>query len=610
MDAIAHVLDEIGVPHGHRGDFLKRQLASIAGWAGHVQYQVREAAFEGHRDDSLRDLLAVRLAFDGALASAFGEKVDWGACGQARGTTWFEGSDELDAWQRAYEGAYQRTLLGRLASRPVEEPASGGPRKALQAVFCIDVRSEVLRRHLESLSDAVQTVGFAGFFGVPIEYVPVGEEEGASRCPALIAPPHRVHQAVCGDDREARRLQLAHERHERFSAMRKHGVGAFPLVETLGAFFGLRLVTDALGWTRPHENGALFDPDGGRRLAPDLDLEAAGIPFEAQLDLAEGALRNMGLTRDFAEVVLLCGHGSHTTNNPYASGLDCGACGGHRGDVNARVASALLDSPRIRAGLAERGIHIPEDTRFVAGLHDTTRDTVELLDAEGLEDELRAQVEAWLEAACARTREERAPRLGERPGRGLAGRLRRRAWNWSEVRPEWGLAGNAAFIAAPRARTRGLDLEGRVFLHDYDAAQDEDGSVLELILSAPLVVASWINLQYYASTVDNDTFGSGDKALHNVVGRHGVMLGNRSDLKTGLPWQSVHDGCDVAHEPMRLTAIVEAPHERIARVLGAHGDVRTLVDHGWITLVARDPVTGAFHRWVGGNAPWVEEPVG
>ncbi len=175
----------------------------------------------------------------------------------------------------------------------------------------------------------------------------------------------------------------------------------------------------------------------------------------------------------------------------------------------------------------------------------------------------------------------------------------RRSRDWSEIRPEWGLARNAAFIAAPRARTRGLDLEGRTFLHDYDYTRDQDGSVLELILSAPMVVASWINLQYYASSVAPEVFGSGDKMLHNVVGRHGVMVGNRSDLKSGLPWQSVHDGSDYVHEPLRLLAIVEAPLPKIDEVLEAHPEVRELAENNWIQLVAINPDDGRFHRFEG-----------
>lgn len=85
----------------------------------------------------------------------------------------------------------------------------------------------------------------------------------------------------------------------------------------------------------------------------------------------------------------------------------------------------------------------------------------------------------------------------------------------------WGLAGNAAFIVAPRSVTAGLDLQRRTFLHSYEAEVDTDGSALETILTAPLVVARRINCQYYFSTVSPQVFGAGTKTIHNVVGESG-----------------------------------------------------------------------------------------
>ena len=118
-----------------------------------------------------------------------------------------------------------------------------------------------------------------------------------------------------------------------------------------------------------------------------------------------------------------------------------------------------------------------------------------------------------------------------------------RANDWAQVRPEWGLVDNAAFIVAPRARSRHLDLAGRSFLHEYDYRLDPELDVLSLIMTAPMVVTHWINMQYHASTVDNQRYGSGNKLLHNVVGGHlGVFEGNGGDLRIGLPIQSLHDG--------------------------------------------------------------------
>ena len=131
------------------------------------------------------------------------------------------------------------------------------------------------------------------------------------------------------------------------------------------------------------------------------------------------------------------------------------------------------------------------------------------------------ELQAWLDKASQLARAERAPLLGLADARNIDAAVIARSRDWAQVRPEWGLAGNAAFIAAPRHVTRGVDLGGRAFLHSYDWQADSGFGVLTLIMTAPLVVASWINLQYYGSTVNNRAFGSGNKVLHNVVGTLG-----------------------------------------------------------------------------------------
>ena len=177
--------------------------------------------------------------------------------------------------------------------------------------------------------------------------------------------------------------------------------------------------------------------------------------------------------------------------------------------------------------------------------------------------------------------------------------IHRRSRDWSEIRPEWGLAGCQAFIAAPRRRTVGKRMEGRAFLHDYDWKQDKSFSVLELILTAPVVVASWISLQYYGSTVAPDVFGGGNKLLHNVTGGIGVVEGNGGPLRVGLPWQSVHDGTRYAHDPLRLSVCIEAPREAMSEILGRHASLRALFDNGWLHLFALDEAGRMAWRYAG-----------
>jgi uncharacterized protein YbcC (UPF0753/DUF2309 family) len=249
--------------------------------------------------------------------------------------------------------------------------------------------------------------------------------------------------------------------------------------------------------------------------------------------------------------------------------------------------------------LIDRGIVIPQGTLFLAALHDTTTDAVTLYTEDQPIDahhDAIAQAEQWLAAAAVLTRSERALRL---PRADSDESVIKRSRDWSETRAEWALAGCKAFIAAPRMRSAGRSLEGRAFLHDYVWRRDEGFGVLELIMTAPVVVASWISLQYYGSSVAPQLFGGGNKLLHNVVGGIGVIEGNGGPLRAGLPWQSVHDGHKLMHEPLRLSVCIEAPCEAMTAVLEKHPGVRALFDNKWLHLFAIDDEGKLAWRYAG-----------
>jgi uncharacterized protein YbcC (UPF0753/DUF2309 family) len=334
------------------------------------------------------------------------------------------------------------------------------------------------------------------------------------------------------------------------------------------------------------------------------------LELDVRINTAETVLRAMSLTEGFSNIVLLAGHGASVVNNPYRSALHCGACGGYSGEVNARLLASLLNDLEVRKGLSERGIDIPGGTLFLGALHDTTTDKVTLYTEDQMKndhapvvhDDRVRQVMQWLDKAGAIARAERALRLPRATGeQAVLSRWR----DWAEIRPEWALAGCQAFIAAPRHRTAGKNLGGRVFLHDYDWTQDNNFSVLELIMTAPVVVASWISLQYYGSTVAPEIFGSGNKLLHNVVGGFGVLEGNGGVLRAGLPWQSVHDGDSYSHDPLRLTVCIEAPCDAMSEILERHANVRQLFDNKWLQLFSIDEQ--GHMRWrYAGNLQWTE----
>ena len=576
-------------------------LLRINGWASWCAYQGWQARLNGSSDPILSELLAIRVAWellvnDGQRhpAAHFSMwRKDWQAgLERTPDAPWLA----LLVWQRADELAWQEQLLARLAK--ADSPKPGATSAALaRAYFCIDVRSEVYRRALEQANGEVITGGFAGFFGLPIEYRPLATCAVRPQLPGLLAPAlqvsdttgHAHSDEVLSGQRQTRLTRAGY-----WQVFERLPASAFSLVETLGLAYAGKLIGRSLGFAKASSEAhhAGLNAKQVARLKPVLATDTV-----ANAQLVSRVLHAMSLTADFPPLVLLVGHGSQSDNNPQAAALDCGACCGQTGEVNARVLAGLLNDPAIRLAMAVEGLQIPDSCHFLAALHNTTTDAVKVFDSEQLPAHL---LPAWktmrtaLDQATLLARRERAGSLGlghltEQPA-ALAKAVQRRASDWAQTRPEWGLANNAAFIVAPRERTRCVDLQGRAFLHDYAWQADGDGSVLELIMTAPMIVTHWINMQYLASTTDNHRYGSGNKILHNVVGgRIGVFEGNGGDLRIGLAMQSLHDGEGWMHTPLRLTVVIDAPQAMIDTVIAKHDAVRQLVENQWLYLLHLEP---------------------
>ena len=584
----ARAVARLNLPADAAETYFHQMLMTFGGWAQYARYKLWQAELAGGADETITDILAIRLIWEEALFLRYeaGIADAWASVRAGHAAPVAATPDgTIDAiLQEAAERAAQSQLARRLAEPP-HGAALASP--VLQAAFCIDVRSEIFRRALEGLDPRIQTMGFAGFFGLGTAHRRFASDVEERRLPVLLAPALRSCAGgpeIHAKDQSARFKARAKRAWGRFKLA---AVSSFAFVEATGPVYAGKLLSDALGLH------ALPPPDEPPpRLDPALDAVA-------KINIAQAVLRAMSLTGGFAPLVLLVGHGANVVNNPHASALHCGACGGYSGEVNARLLAALLNDAQVRDGLAANGIEIPAGTLFVAALHLTTTDDVTLYEEDhpaaahkaGLE-----QAKAWLAAAGKRARTERALRLPRAAG---AAAIHRRSRDWSETRPEWALAGCQAFIAAPRQRTAGKSLEGRAFLHDYDWTQDKGFGGLELIMTAPIVVASWISLQYYGSTVAPGLFGSGNKLLHNVIGGIGVAEGNGGGLRAGLPWQSVHDGARYAHDPLRLSVCIEAPRGAMSEILGRHAAVRALFDHGWIHLFALDEAGQMAWRYAG-----------
>jgi uncharacterized protein YbcC (UPF0753/DUF2309 family) len=530
----------------------------------------------------------------------------------------------FDGWSRrrlfhlAYERRHRIETLDALAAHA--RHAGPTPDPAVQAILCMDDRCESFRRHLEELGPQFETFGTAGFFGVPMYYRGVDDWHATPLCPIVMRPRHTVVELPEAAAQATHRRQRAWRRRigqvtagasaggrtllrgGLFSAA-AGAIAAIPLVARV-AFPELagRLGRRAAEISRRRVPTRLvLERSADETFCPDGTL--AGFDVDEMTGIVRAVLEEIGLTSGFARLVAVVGHGSSSLNNPHESAYDCGACGGAPGGANARAFALMANDPRVRGRLAATGLIIPGETSFVGGLLDTCADTVTWFDLERQPERLGADLERLRRAcnhACMADAHERCRRFESAPlditPAEAAAHVQARSVDLAQVRPELGHATNATAVIGRRWKTRGLFLDRRAFLVSYDPTADADGKILERTLAAVVPVAAGINLAYFFSAVDRLGYGCDTKLPHNVTGLIGVMDGHASDLRTGLPWQTVE-----IHEPLRLLTVIEAAPERILAAAAALPNVRHLVENRWIQLVSWHPDTGCLAVFEGGR---------
>ncbi|TNF46637.1 MAG: DUF2309 domain-containing protein [Bacteroidetes bacterium] len=589
--ALKEMIDHLELKSDELETYLHTLLLRINGWSSYIRGLDWNNDLYSEKTDQLRSFLTILLAWEYVTFRSFFSKEltkKWENCrleyGSDEELNWDQSLDNELVMQEAFDLAHQRVLREKFA---IEREQKEEPKSKAQAVFCIDVRSEVYRRNLEAVDAGIETIGFAGFFGFPIQYKEIGVGNGNNQCPVLIPSGPVVSEVFVDKDIHISKEKWKVSR-DQFSSTAKNfrsgAVSSFSFVSPMGLYYLPKLLKSAFLGKRLIKNQKVTKWED-----PLKTIDLSQIPLQDKVNMAASALTAMGLKNRLAKLVFILGHGSTSTNNPHASGLDCGACGGHSGEVNALTAVKIFNDPLVRLELRERGITIPNDTLFVAGLHDTTSDEISFLEESKTPVDFAtaiSDVKKSFKKATVACKLERSAKFDFNQSKPLD--LAERANDWSQVRPEWGLAGCSSFVVAPRRRTNGIDLGGKSFLHNYDWKKDEGYKVLETIMTAPMVVTSWINLQYYASVTDNQHFGAGNKTLHNVTAGIGVLEGSGGDLRTGLPLQSVHNGKKFQHLPNRLCVLIEAPIDEINEILSKHGQVRELFDNSWIYLFVID----------------------
>ncbi len=568
-ETIDKALEILLIAESDQEQFLTHLLTTLPGWSGYIKYLAEWDKFQLN-ESLFTEYLAMRCALVVTLYPDAQQFLKWAKKEALAKESLPTGIGLIRLSEAAYIEPFTKALEQQNKATPKNPD--------VQFLFCIDPRSEIIRRAIETMGN-YETFGIAGFFGLPVFIANTATNKTTSSCPVIVDPLEQVMLDTNAQGMKNKTLVKNIKRS--FNSVKYNYTTPFALAEAAG------LVSAALLIART------FFPQTAARLANLLikktnknhktNFSLNSIDLADRVTYVKNALCSIGLTKNFAPFVIICGHGAKVTNNPYKSSLQCGACGGNSGYDNARIFVELANDPAVRDGLQKNGIIIPKNTLFIAGAHDTVTDGITL--SNKVPQTIIENLKAAQKTSC----KERMKLLGDTTNNPVES-AQERSTNWAQVQPEWGLANNASFIIGPRSITKGVNLEGRTFLHSYEWETDTDGAILASILNGPVTVAQWINHQYLFSRLSLTHYGSGDKVTHNVTSKIGVMQGNASDLLTGLPLQSIYKKWNVPfHEPIRLIVVIYAPQNKVDQALATTPHIKKLIDNNWLTLHIPEP---------------------
>ena len=588
-------------------------------------------------------------------------------------------AEEGYVWLKSLEDSYIRTYVDAFTSAPKEEEKA-----VASATFCLDVRSEVIRRRIES-SGPYETYGAGGFLGLPIAFVEFDKAHELLLSPAIVKPGNVVFE-IPKESYEGYSSKKGMNKTTKkvLSDLKNNPYTPYIMVEAIGWIFGINLFGKTF---LPRKTQKLFSKlkpqkpktsytldklssediemyvnklhifiiaealaNSGSKdysteeiqtirdhlvLGTKLDIELSdellkklkneykitekdyhfqkqklamvGFTLEEKVKYLHNYLTMIGQVDDFPQFVTIIGHGSISDNNPFESALDCGACGGNISLPNTRALCMIANTSEVREAMREKGIDIPDGTKFIPGLHITTTDEIKYYDTDILTSEEMPkffQIMRDFNNASEASREERLESL---PYTHTQEDVMIKSMDWSEPRPEWGLAGNMGAFAGPRSSTKHVKMDNRFFMHSYDWRIDNDNAdILTRIFNGPLIVGEWINLEHYFSTVDNAIYGAGSKVYHNVVSKVGVYNGNYSDLKIGLPTQSVLLEGEAYHEPVRLLTFMEAPLEKVGKAV-ENSIAKEFILNEWIRPIVIDREAKKVYSYESGDFKVIKE---
>lgn len=503
----------------------------------------------------------------------------------------------LALWHEAYEWTHYTDALKALQTQSADRRCSVGAPSA-QAFFCIDDRECSLRRYLEQQDPSIQTFASAGHYAIDFMFQGVHDSKPVKQCPLPVTPKFVVRD-VLAEGISTKKPRLSHAFH--LNTRANTLVRGWLTTQVIGFWSAVKLVMSIAkpGLSQPTLSAlSRIDPDNDLALYRTGDERTpeglwVGYAIDEMADRVEMVLRSTGSTKDFAPIVVVFGHGSSSTNNPHFAAYDCGACSGRAGAPNSRVFSIMANDRKVRAMLRDRGVLITESTRFVGGIHDTTRDEVRYFDVGGMTSEQSTAFERFkcnMNRALEFNAKERCRRFELVPTditpAQASEEVKKRSAALFEPRPEMNHATNTMAITGRRSLTHSLFLDRRAFLQSYDPTTDPDGKILQGLLGALIPVCGGINLEYYFSRLDNEAFGAGTKLPHNIMSLLGVANGVEGDVRTGLPSQMIE-----IQDPIRLMLLIEQEPEVALAALKREPALYEWIANYWVRYVTLSPTS-------------------
>ncbi|MDD5578003.1 MAG: Na-translocating system protein MpsB [Methylobacter sp.] len=464
--------------------YLLEMPLAHPGWAGMVHViECNPKAFLARREISLKEMIAVELAIELAFLHKKKGAHFPGIVKLPRpeGTPFLKNGAlspkiplRLRVWHEAMEWSLHSELL--LALKPHAAPVTKILPEA-QALFCIDDRECSIRRYLEEINPAIETFGAAGFFGIDFLYQGLDDAYPVAQCPNIIVPKHLIKESA-GKPKPDKKAKtdglinmhfIAHSMWRGWLYTQTLGIGyavrmAWNVFRPGSKLPGIRTLSEVESHSHLH---LLRESD-----EPTEDGYLLGFSFPEMADRLGELLRNIGLTQNFAPLVVVVAHGSSSVNNPHFAAYNCGACSGKPGAPNARAFAWMANHESVRAILREHGIDIPDGTRFVAALHNTSRDEITYFDKHLLAQHPAPGLSAFQQAmkkALQRNARERCRwfELGPQSHSNAEAHehVMQRASSIFEPRPEYNHSNNLYAIVGRRELTRDLFLDRGAFLH-------------------------------------------------------------------------------------------------------------------------------------------------